>query len=131
VESYGAWERRAVSLLTRDTSTPADALAQLRDVTDAIASWAPGSGSLQDVVHAAFDRHAAASSSGCGDADGAIKRWLAARLFGTWTAYQRDGLTAIVDHLRSCFDTLTRARGETSDAREAIRQSDLAILHRA
>ena len=36
--------------------------------------------------------------------DTAVKRWLAARLFGTWIAYQGNGLATIVRYLRACLD---------------------------
>jgi hypothetical protein len=130
LDSYAAWERRAVTLLTRGDASPADAIAALADVTAAIASWTPGSGELLPVVHGAFD--ARLTPSGESDRTSrAIKRWLAARLFGSWTAYQRDGLGATVAYLTSCLETFTRELASDGDALEAIRRSDLFILHRA
>src|SRR5215471_11691864 len=41
--SYGAWERCAVTALTRGASPPRQALAELASITTAIAAWTPGS----------------------------------------------------------------------------------------
>ena len=61
----------------------------------------------------------------------ALKRWLAARLFGNWMAYQGDGLQAIVTYLRGCADTFTNELAREVSALEAFRRSDLRILHKA
>ena len=61
----------------------------------------------------------------------AVKRWLAARLFGTWTAYQADGLEATLRYLRTCLRTFTEEVEIDGNAIEAIRRSDLRILHSA
>ena len=130
LDSYGLWERRAVSILTRDTIDPREALAELEDITARITSWVPGANALQDVVRSAFDGHTACAPAGASDATtGAVKRWLAARLFGSWTAYQGDGLAATLACLRSCLDTFTREADADGDVLEAIRRSDLRILH--
>ena len=47
----------------------------------------------------------------------AVKRWLAARLFGTWIAYQGDGLLTIVRYLRACFDVFTVELARDGQAR--------------
>ena len=133
LESYAAWERLALSLLTTDTVTPRDALAKLEDLTDRITAWTPGSTSLQDVVYGAFDRHRLSwtPDGATNRIETAVKRWLAARLFGAWTAYQADGLAATLRYLRSCLDTFDEEAQKDGDAREAIRRSDLRVLHRA
>jgi len=68
----------------------------------------------------------------------AVNRWLAARLFGAWIAYQSTGLLAIVRLLRIALDTLAvelmRMQKDTLQRREvleAIRQSDYLIVHLA
>jgi Fe-S-cluster containining protein len=68
----------------------------------------------------------------------AVNRWLAARLFATWLAYQATSLTAIVRLLRAALDTLvmelTRTVDQPLDRRavlEAVRQSDYLIVHLA
>jgi hypothetical protein len=69
----------------------------------------------------------------------AVNRWLAARLFGTWMAYQATGLRAILRYLRASLDVLVLelARGAADgvlDRRamlEAFRRSDHLIIHLA
>src|SRR5262245_58953619 len=129
LESYGAWEERAVTALTAGGAAPPDALAALSDVTNVIAAWTPGDGQLLDAVHAAFDTLDAGGSTEPSRDSAAIKRWLAARLFGAWIAYQGDGLAATVGYLRSCLDTFDREYDADGSALEAIRRSDLRILH--
>lgn len=133
LQSYGAWERLAVSCLTRGDATPGDALAALAGTTARIAAWTPGSGELLDTVHAAFgdtSPRVTTEQQSHGDAI-AIRRWLASRLFGAWIAYQGDGLAATIAYLRSCLETFERQAEIDGSAREAIRRSDLVILHRA
>jgi hypothetical protein len=59
-----------------------------------------------------------------------VRRWLAARLFAAWTAYQGDGLAATLAFLRACLRTFEEEADVDGNAREAIRRSDLRILHR-
>ena len=69
----------------------------------------------------------------------AVNRWLAARLFGTWIAYQGGGLLTIVRYLRAALDVLTvelaRAAAEGDlDRRavlESLRRSDYLLVHLA
>src|SRR5262245_38098663 len=129
LESYGAWERRAVARLTTGDAAPRAALAALSDVASAIAAWTPERGDLREAVHAAFDAPGADASSDPDRERGAIKRWLAARLFGAWIAYQGDGLAATIAYLRSCLDTFEGELSTDGNTLEAIRRSDLRIVH--
>ncbi len=71
--------------------------------------------------------------------DPAIRRYLGARVFGNWIAYQGRGLRSIVEWLRTALaivrNELTRrsaesgCRPEKGDAIEAIRATDLLLLH--
>jgi Fe-S-cluster containining protein len=68
----------------------------------------------------------------------AVNRWLAARLFASWIAYQSTGLLAIVRLLRVALDTLvvelTRLQHESlqrRDVLDAIRRSDYLLVHLA
>ncbi len=63
--------------------------------------------------------------------DRALKRWLAARLFGNWIAYQGDGLQAIVRYLHGCLATFITELARDGSPLEAIRRSDLLIVHKA
>lgn len=70
---------------------------------------------------------------------GPVRRWLAARLFGAWMAYQGDGLRTMVGYLRAALDVLVveLARGAADGnldrraAIEAVRRSDHLLIHRA
>jgi len=130
LESYGAWERRAVVLLTGDAVAARDALARLEDVTARVIAWTPGSASLRDRVHGAFDQDRPPRMHAGSGRDTAVTRWLAARLFGAWSAYQGDGLAATMRYLRSCLQTFEEEVQRDADAREAIRRSDFRLLHR-
>jgi hypothetical protein len=132
LESYGEWELAAIALLTRGASTPHAALDALEDATSRIAAWTPGARALRDEVRAAFDAGRDADGARESDrVDRAIKRWLAARLFAGWIAYQGEGLAATIAYLRACLERFTREMTWDGDALEAIRRSDLAILHGA
>jgi hypothetical protein len=128
LDSYDEWERHGVELLTRETITPEAALAALEAVASRIESWRVGEGPLVHRVHDAFAAPpppAAALAPG----DAAVKRWLAARLFACWIAYQGDGLGAIVRYLQDCYRVFTAERGRSHNVVEAIRQSDLRLMH--
>jgi hypothetical protein len=128
LESYGAWERLGVELLTREGVAPATALASLEDVAARIASWTPADGPLVHRVRDAFGV-VAPPIGVLAPSDAAVKRWLAARLFACWIAYQKDGLAAIAGYLRSCFVTFAAERARDDNALEAIRRTDLRIMH--
>lgn len=129
LDSYDAWERRSIALLTRGSATPHDALSALADVSARVAAWTPGSSELLADVHAAFDAVDNGEEADTVRDRAAVKRWLAARLFGTWTAYQRDGLAATIAWLRSCLETFDREAAADGSTLEAIRRSDLRMLH--
>lgn len=132
LESYATWERRSISVLTRDDARPPDALAAVEEATARIARWTPGSADLLATVHASFDALGDAAPAAIDRDAFAVKRWLSARLFGAWAAYQgRDGLPAIPAYLRNCLDTFTREAGAGDSSLEAIRRSDLLIMHGA
>lgn len=131
LESYAAWERFGIELLTRDGLAPAAGLDALASTTESIAAWSPGGPtSLLDAVSQAFDV-LAPRETGLVAHDPALKRWLAARLFGNWIAYQGDGLQAIVRYLRGCLATFTTELARDGSPLEAIRRSDLSIVHHA
>jgi Fe-S-cluster containining protein len=131
VESYRLWETRGVALLTPERTT-AEALNALETVTTAVAAWQPGSGPLRDAVDSAFAAAPHAGDSRTAPAcDRAVGRWLAARLFGNWIAYQGRGLATIVAYLRACLDIFTIEHARDGNALEALRRSDYLIVHEA
>src|SRR5262249_26826967 len=124
-DSYSVWERRAVTALTRGPSPPRQALVELAAITSAIAAWTPGSDApLRDRVESSFGRETGAAGTAGAD-DRAVKRWLAARLFGAWAAYQGDGLAATLRYLEACLDVFDAEFAADGSAFEAIRRSDL------
>ena len=131
LESYAAWERFGIELMTRDNIAPRAGLDALAAATGRIATWSPhGTAPLHDAVRDAFA--APPPSTAALEAyEPALKRWLAARLFGNWIAYQGDGLQAIVRYLHGCLDTFTTELARDGSPLEAIRRSDLLIVHHA
>jgi hypothetical protein len=133
LDSYAAWEARAVAALADGNGSPRAALTAVDAVTQRITAWTPGAGALLDAVHASFDQLPRASPPDRGPAisrdEAAVGRWLAARLFGAWTAYQGHGLAATLRHLRACLDVLETECDGGGSTLEAIRRSDLRILH--
>lgn len=71
--------------------------------------------------------------------DRAMKNYLAARLFGNWIAYQGRGLRSVVEWLRTCAAAVrhyalkagltTGSRPALTDLIEAVRMSDLLLIH--
>jgi len=61
----------------------------------------------------------------------AVKRWLAARLFGCWIAYQGRGLSTIVRYVRACLDAFALELARDGDPLQAIRRCDRLIVHEA
>ena len=132
LESYGEWERLGVELLTREAVLPDESLDALAWATGRIASWSPGgTAPLRHLVFDTFGTLTPPATDTLAIEDRAIKRWLAARLFGNWVAYQGDGLQAIVRYLQDCLATVRTELARDGNALEAIRRSDLLIVHKA
>jgi hypothetical protein len=142
--AYRLWEEAAVGILARAGDGPEAALARLRAVTGEVVRWKPEAGSLEEWIEerlapgASREPHA---TSGWGGFGRTVGRYLAAKAFGSWAAYQGDGLHAVVDSIGRALDVL---REETSAAAaragrpldralltEAFRQADLRLLHLA
>lgn len=130
LDSYGAWERLGVELLTREGIAPRVSLDALDSTTTRITAWSPADPApLPHAVRDAFGLLSPPPTAALAVHDRALKRWLAARLFGNWIAYQGNGLQAIVRHLRGCLDTFTAELARDGNPLEAIRRSDLRIVH--
>ena len=131
LESYAAWERLGVELLTREGIAPGVSLDALDVVTARVTPWSPAAADpLQYAVRDAFGMLTPPPTEALEIHERALKRWLAARLFGNWTAYQGDGLLAIVSYLRACLATFTTELARDGHALEAIRRSDLLVVHK-
>lgn len=138
LESYATWERLAVEVLTRPGITPRVSLDTLDAATRRVERWSPDSPAVdtatarnEPLLHAVRDGFGLLSppTAVLADHDTAVKRWLAARLFGTWIAYQGDGLRTIVRYLQACLDIFTIEHARDHDALQAIRRSDYLIVH--
>jgi len=96
-ESYGLWERHAIALLTRSGIAPRVALDSLSLATARLSAWTPKhQRPLAHAVRDVFGMLPPPPTAVQEPHDAAVKRWLAARLFGTWLAYQGDALATIV-----------------------------------
>jgi hypothetical protein len=151
LDAYAGWERHAIALLGTDRADRNDrpdltdrrhgrdqtdraraSIDALEVVTRRVCEWRPGQGELIDWIDAAFGVRPAGGCSAAGDAhDRAVRRWLAARLFGTWIAYQARSLLTAVAYLRYCLDMYARELARDGSPLEAIRRADYAIVHEA
>lgn len=128
--SFAVWERQGIELLTRSGILPGVALDALARVTRAIARWSPDSGiPLEHAVRDAFGMLPPPPTAALAPHEGAVKRWLAARLFGSWIAYQGNALGTVVRYLQACYDIFLIEFARDANAREAIRRSDHLIIH--
>ena len=125
---FRSWEHFGVELLTREGVAPHAALVALERVAARIASWTVEEGPLPGYVCDAF-RATAPHRGVVAPNDVAVKRWLAARLFACWIAYQKDGIAEIARYLGSCMETFAEELGRDDYALEAIRRADLRIIH--
>jgi Fe-S-cluster containining protein len=132
IDSFATWERLAIDLLTRGGIAPRAALAAVHDATERLESWTPGAEvSLERAVCDAFGSVVPRPSSAPAAHDSAVKRWLAARLFGSWIAYQGNSLRTLVRYLHACHDVFLVELARDGRPREAIRRSDRLIIHEA
>ncbi|HET7697355.1 MAG TPA: hypothetical protein VFK57_16695 [Vicinamibacterales bacterium] len=131
LDSYDLWERFAIAILTHDGVPARGALDALDRATGRIAAWRPGGDTtLEETIQDAIASAAPPVSSLPGF-EPAVKRWLAARAFGSWIAYQGDGLRTIVRYLRACHHTFEIEVARDHDPLAAIRRADQLIVHEA
>lgn len=141
-DGYAAWEAHMVRVLTRDDGqTPEQALDQLERDLRVIQRWRPGerplASAIQQIARAEAEDTGAAVSTPAGTR--VIRRFLAARAFASWFAYQSGGPAGVQAALRLMLGLLReRMRAhDASDARadaalkESVRETDLHILHLA
>jgi hypothetical protein len=129
LESYDLWERFAIAILTHDGVPARRALDALGHATVRIAAWLPGGAvSLEDTIREAI-ACVAIPSSPLTYFEGGVKRWLAARAFGSWIAYQGNGLRTIVRYLRACYHAFEVELARDDNPLEAIRRVDHLIVH--
>ena len=111
VEGYAAWEGAAVATFNDRGSGARDALAVIAAATDIVCAWQPGGDSLATRVSEAFegarnsvDRQRSVPSP----LERGVKGFLAAHLFANWSAYQGDGLAAVVRAVDNAHVTVVR-----------------------
>jgi Fe-S-cluster containining protein len=130
LESFSEWESRAIRVLTSPEHAPHGAVTRLESITDELARWTPGESDLADAVDRAFNGDIPAAGTFQETVESrAVKRWLAAHLFGNWIAYQGRGLRTIVRYVRACLDVFLVEYARDANALEAIRRSDYLIVH--
>jgi Fe-S-cluster containining protein len=129
LDSYARWEALSIALLTECGHTARESLAALAAVTASIASWTPGRGTLIDTIERAFADISVPRSGNGAVHEAAVQRWLAARLFGCWIAYQGRGLETTVRYLGMCLNAYERELAKCGDPLEAIRRSDYHLVH--
>ena len=130
LDSYAAWERHAIEVMTRSGIAPRPALAALAGATARIEAWSAADGMpLEHAVRDAFGLMPPPPTSALLPYEPAVKRWLAARLFGSWIAYQGTALRTIVRFLHACHDVFVVELARDGNPREAIRRSDHLIVH--
>lgn len=140
---YAAWEARMVTVLTRsDGRTPEEALATLEQDAELLREWRPGGPSLTEAVArlASSETPTPFRPSHPGTEAMVIRRFLAARAFASWYAYQGNGLAAVLGSLRLSLSVLRTRLAQLAPGlggatnrplKEAIRQTDLELLHLA
>jgi hypothetical protein len=152
---YDAWEGHMIRVLTGDDGrSPEHALAILAGDLAALSRWRPGRTSLlEEIAHlspslpfstsvpawTSVPEPTSVAGSTSVPAAVVIRRFLAARAFASWMAYQGNGLRAVVGRLFLTLDTLRQrlAQSEAGDdlepsrerLKEAIRQTDLLLVH--
>ncbi len=129
--AYDGWEQRGIDTFARDDLTPDQALDLIAAATETVRRWTPADVvSLRDRVGEAFSSTAPPHEAQAGPFDRATKNYLAARLFANRIAYQGRGLRTIVEWLRICLSTLRTEMGKRQTFIEAIRSTDLTLIHR-
>jgi hypothetical protein len=151
-DGYSAWEAHMVRMLTQDDDRAADAvLADLWRDLAIVQQWRPGRVSLQDKI-ARLSQSLPGSTSVPATSvpttsvpatsvptERVIRRYLAARAFGSWMAYQGTNVAAVLAgvalSLAVLRDNIARLGahdgGTVSDKllKEAIRATDLLLVH--
>lgn len=141
LEGYAAWEAHMVAeLCADDDRTPEEAVEGLRADARRLAAWRPGGLTLAAAVRSLPGaRRPGAPPSRGQDGNRVIRRYLAARAFASWVAYQGRGVPAVVGSLvltlaalRQEMDRVAPDGGrELSRAllKECIRHTDLRLVH--
>jgi hypothetical protein len=141
-EGYSAWEAHMLRVLSSgDGRSPEAAVADLVKHARELQRWRPGGESLAARVaslSAGGEHHDVRTAPAPDSLDAVIRRYLAARAFASWMAYQGSGLRAVVGSVVLTLRVLRHEiaarqhRGTiltASQLKEAIRATDLRLVH--
>jgi Fe-S-cluster containining protein len=127
-DSFSAWERRAVDLLT--SGLPVEAALDQLDRRDAAFGDRMLFEMAREAVVAPYEWPPFVGSADLALVDAAVVgRYFAAHAFAAWTAYQGDGLRCTVLYLRLVLAVLKNELARRGSLLDAIRQSDLLLRH--
>jgi hypothetical protein len=130
LDGYSAWEKHMVHVLAvADAAGAETALDLLECDLATLQRWRPGATSLPTAVDAlATTRPPLASPPRFDPDDAVVRRYLAARAFASPAAYGIHGVSGVLHSLRKAL-SLLRELQHTLPLKEAIRQTDLQLLH--
>lgn len=137
-DGYTAWEEAAVELFNVDGVTPEQAVAALARVTGRLTAWRPGGDELSSRVRREFGAaitEIRPNDGRWGESTRPVNAFLAAHVFASWAAYERDGLLEVVAAVETALRRLTGRLEEhgpaisQSSLKEAIRSADLQLRH--
>jgi hypothetical protein len=130
-DGYSAWEAHMVRRLTEARCGAEHVLAQLEADLAVLQRWRPGTRSLSEEI-AALPRPVE-RNDGAGQGKSfeemVVCRYLAARAFASWDAFGVAGVAGVLAGLRRTLAVLRR-HASTLPLKEAIRQTDLQVVHR-
>jgi hypothetical protein len=133
LEGYSAWEAHMVRVLTAEPGVAEEAVARLEADLAEVQRWRPGGRSLSSTIAAlrkSGGRAGAIGNPGEAAEEVVIRRYLAARAFASWEAYQGGGIARVLESLHTVLATLREHRRRLA-LKEAIRQTDLEFVHLA
>jgi hypothetical protein len=133
-DGYTAWEAAAIATLDDRRYDAREALQIIAAATDDIRAWRPGDTTLAARVAEAFHRARTAAdppSAVAPPVDRAVKRFLAAHLFASWSAYQDGGLAGVVRAVDYAHATVIRELLERRSLGEGGRAPFLAAVRAA
>jgi hypothetical protein len=137
-DGYTAWEEAAVELFNVEGITPEHAVDTLAAVTERLNTWEPGREPLSSSVRREFCAampEIRLKNDRWSEFARPINAFLAAHVFASWAAYERDGLLSVVAAVEAALRRLTHrldgcgAAISESSLTETIRAVDLQLRH--
>jgi Fe-S-cluster containining protein len=139
LEGYSTWEREAVAALNDRMLPPREAVTAIGTATETAVAWRPPDGDLSKTIEDAFARaRQAARGRPVSRMEHAIKSFLAAHAFASWSAYQHGGPAGTIAAIRSVLMLLEEQLAATGHSAAnvnegafitAVRQTDLLTRH--